>query len=126
EEQVDGRDVLRYDFKIPENRSGYVLSSPTGRAVVGQRGSYWADAKSLELLSVEARAVDIPFSLGILDLTNRIEYQRVPLGTSEVLLPKHAQTLIKNFDGTQKRNEMAFSGCREYKSESTIRFDTVK
>jgi hypothetical protein len=44
------------------------------------------------------------------------------IGSSSVLLPQSAELVVVNLDGTEMRNEIKFSGCREYGSESTVRF----
>jgi hypothetical protein len=126
EETVNGRKALRFDFDIPERMSGFVVSSGDFRARVGERGSYWADATTLDLLRLITHAVDIPAALGMKEVTTDIEYRRTRLGKVDVLLPKRAETLIVSFNGWQKKNVLNFPDCREYSTESTIRFDTEK
>ena len=51
-----------------------------------------------------------------------INYSRVRIGSSEVILPLSAEMSIVSFDGRKSRNVLEFSGCREYGSESKITF----
>ncbi len=122
EEQMDGRAAFRFDFEIPQMVSAYLLQSGSAKAIVGERGSYWVDAASLDLLRMEDSATDIPPTLPIQEVRTAIRYAKVRIGASEVILPQSAETTIVNFDGRQSRNVMDFSGCREYGSESKITF----
>jgi hypothetical protein len=54
--------------------------------------------------------------------TSGVLYARMQIGSSNVLLPQSAQLAVVNLDGTELRNEIKFSGCREYVAESTVHF----
>lgn len=120
----DGRTVLWYDFAMSEMLRSYQLQSGSAHATVGEEGRFWVDAQTLDLLRIESRAVDIPFGFPIADVTTTITYATVRIGSSDVILPETADTLIAEAVGGQQRNVIKFSGCREYGSESTIRFET--
>lgn len=123
EEKALGRAALRYDFEVSVIASGYVLQSGTHSATVGSHGTFWADAETLDLLRIEEHAADIPPVLGMRDVDTTINYARMRIGSSNPLLPTSAETVITDFFGGQKRNAIEFSGCREYGSESVIRFE---
>lgn len=122
EEKLAGRSTIWYGFEISQMFKSYKVQSDRAEAYVGQAGKYWVDADTLELLRIEAHAVDIPPIVGMRDITDIIDYAKVSIGNSLLLLPQRADTLIANLDGTQHRNVTEFSGCREYSSESVIRF----
>lgn len=125
EERILERPALRYDFVIPEMQAGYTITSGFASASVGIEGTFWADAETLELLRVEEHAVDIPPSLGIQDTSTTVTYARTHIGASDVLLPRWAETVLTNTNGWRGRNEIEFTGCREYVADSVIRFDSV-
>jgi hypothetical protein len=122
EETLDGRATIWYGFKIPEMYHAYRLQSATAQAYVGQEGKYWVDAGTLELLRIQERAVDIPPSVGMTEAQTTIDYAKVQLGPAPVLLPQSVDDRVTEMDGSQYRNVTAFSRCREYSSESLIRF----
>lgn len=118
--------ALRYDFVVPERQAGYRLTSSGVVESVGLQGTFWADAETLDLLRIEEHAVDIPPTLDVEETSTTVTYARTRIGTSDVLLPRWAETTITNTNGWHGRNAIEFSGCREYVAESVIHFDSVE
>jgi hypothetical protein len=119
-------DRLAYDFEIPVFLSGFRITAQGMSAVVGERGTFWVDANSLDLIRIEVHAVDVPPQVGMSAIDTTVEYARVSIGGDNVLLPQSAVQVAVRLVGPEQRNELKFSGCREYSSESTVRFgDTV-
>jgi hypothetical protein len=123
DEEIAGRPLARFDFAIPAAWSGYQIRANGASAVVRLTGSFWIDAASLELVRMEVRADEIPPALGIERTVTVIDYARMHIGDSEVLLPQDAKMLMDLLGGEVRRNEIGFSHCHEYLSESSIRFD---
>ena len=115
---------LGFDFEIAEFRSGWEISAHGVTAIVGSRGTIWVDPETLELPRIEEHAMDLPGALGWSAVEITIDYARMRIGTSNVLLPKTAETLVTEVTGEQTRNLVEFSGCREFVSDSTITFET--
>ena len=114
--------TLRYDFEVPVTASGYTVQSWGGTATVGTRGWFWVDAETLDLSRIEEHAADIPPALGLRDVETIIDYAWMHIGASDVLLPQFAEMTVTDYSGAQRKNKIEFSGCREYGSESVIRF----
>ncbi len=117
------RQALRYDFEVSSLFTGYTLTLNARSGMIGFRGSFWADAGSLDLLRMELHAIEIPPVLAEVkssDMT--MDYARVRVGRSDVLLPRFAEMLVTYASGAQERNVVELSGCREFVSESTIQF----
>jgi hypothetical protein len=118
--------ALRYDFELSALFGPYILEVDRMSGSTGLRGSLWVDAGSLDLLRVEASAVEIPPQLASVEgFRMTIDYARVRLGTSDALLPAAAEMNMKFVFGQNDRNFIEFSGCREFTSESTIDFYDV-
>jgi hypothetical protein len=124
EEEIGDRKLLRYDFRVPQMRSGYNIRTPYNGAVVAYHGSFWADGESLDVLHLRIVAESIPPVLGLADSAVDIEYQTARIGGADALLPKLADMLLTEFSGVEKRNVTRFSGCRQYGSESVVSFET--
>jgi hypothetical protein len=124
EAQAQSRTALAYDFEMTAFNSGYQLKSGSASATVGLRGTFWVDKESLDLLQIEEHAVGIPYDLGMSDVDTAITFAPVSIGSSVVLLPQSAETVIKERQGGENKNVTLFSGCRAYTSESVIHFDT--
>ncbi|HYP04625.1 MAG TPA: hypothetical protein VER03_00185 [Bryobacteraceae bacterium] len=119
----DGRQALRWDYVVPLAMSGYTLRSPPHQATVGYHGSFWVDAKTLQVLRLQVHADDIPAQLGIASAADTIDYQRVDLGGEDFLLPAKAELRMAARDGQENINLTTFTGCRQYAGESTISFE---
>jgi hypothetical protein len=123
DEDLAGRPVERFDYRVPELWSGYQIQANGVSAKVGMTGSFWIDPTFLELVRLEVRADEIPAALGIQRTAAVIDYARMRIGATDVLLPQDATLLLTLLSGEVRRNEIQFSHCREYLTESSIRFD---
>lgn len=112
----------RYDFEIPAFLGGWEIQSPHGKASAGAHGSFWADEESLDLTRIEVHATDFPLALGMSEIAETITYARMRIGSSSVILPQSGELVVTDLVGVVSSNHIQFSGCREYTSESTIRF----
>jgi hypothetical protein len=119
-----GRDALKYDFRVRAMESGWTLNIAGMSAVVGERGTFWADPATFEVLRLEIFADEIPPAFPAQSAEVGIEYGRVRVGSTDILVPQQAEVLITHTDGSQSRNLAEFSQCRQYHAESAIRFDT--
>lgn len=118
-----GRPALRYDWKLPYfgHRSHVSLSGGAGE--VSLRGSFWADAETLELLRLESHADEIPPTLPLAAMVTRIDYGRMTVHGREIRFPQSAETRLTETNGMETRNLIEFSHCRQYGAQSTLRFD---
>jgi hypothetical protein len=123
ERERNGRKTVRFDYEVPLLLSGFQLRVGDRAAVVGYRGSFWADAATLDLVRLEVHAVDIPPHLGLQAAGDSMEYARVPIGEGDFLLPESSELSMLSLDGSENVNRTRFSACRQYTGESVIRFD---
>jgi hypothetical protein len=122
EEKLGERATLWYSYEFPEMYHAFQLSYSGKSAYVGERGKFWVDAKSLELLQIEDSAFDIPSYLGLRDVTTVVTYAKVSISGSMVRLPQIAEMLVTEAGGAQNKNITEFANCRVYGSQSVIRF----
>src|SRR5579872_2243677 len=83
--------AVRYDFRIPQLRSGWSVTVPGGHGIVGAKGSFWADPETAELLRLEIHADEIPPDLPVFDVIQIASYGRMRIGEDEVMLPQSAE-----------------------------------
>ena len=123
-EELNGRKVHHFAYRIPRERSKYTVIVPQGKAVVGYEGSAWCDAQSLDLARLEIVMREIPENLGVSGGRLTIDYARVRVGRGDFLLPQSVDSSF-TFDGLDGHNHTSFSGCREYAVESGISFGEI-
>ncbi len=124
ETDLEGRRAVRFDFEIPIQRSQYFLGDNAKTTRVGYRGSFWADAASLDLLRLEIYVDEVPPPVEIKSGSNKMDYARVRLGDSDFLLPKSADMSIVTSSG-EWLNRTRFDDCRHYVGESVLTFGDI-
>ena len=122
-EELDGRRALRYDFRIPLMASGWTITYGQQTGKVGSTGSFWADEQTLDVLRLEVNGDSIPPDLAIAEVFTRINYGKVRIGASEVVLPQGAEVGMTGLLGGASRNRIEFTHCREYVGESVISYE---
>lgn len=123
DEDLGGRAVTRFDFVVPQALSTYQIQANGTSAKAGMTGSFWIDSNSVELVRLEVRADEIPAALGIDRTAAFIDYAQMHIGDSGVLLPQAAQLNLTLLSGEVRLNDIQFSHCHEYRTESAIHFD---
>lgn len=122
-----GRTLAEFAYSVPlENGGYYIEAKGQGQkfsAVVPYDGTFLVDPQTFDLVRLTVRAAQLPKELKICEATTTLEYANVRMNTSEFLLPINARLHVNNDDGTESENKMTFSGCHEFGSESTLRFD---
>lgn len=122
ETKVDGRDALRWDFRVPQFRSGYRLRVQRDSAIVGYHGSFWVSPVTLDLIRLQVFADDIPPRLKIRSADSSTDYAKVRIGERDFLLPQRSELNLADSDGSESRNRTRFTGCRQYTGESKLSF----
>ncbi len=120
---LDGRTLLRFDFRVGLMQSGFVLSDAAGReAEVPYGGSIWADPDNFDLVRIETDAREIPAYLEIVSAVSRIDYQSVDLNSENFLIPRMAHETTGLKSGAENHNRTEFSDCRRFGASSGISF----
>ncbi len=122
-EREEGR-VYRYSYRVPLLSSGYMIRSGDTKRIAGYHGTFEADALTFDVLSLDVIAdEEIPPELQILVAATRMRYRRVRIGEGEFLLPESSEIALTNYRGDENRNRIHLSACKQYGTESMIRFD---
>jgi hypothetical protein len=116
----------RYDFHISRMWSGYTIQRGGASGVAAMRGSFWADPETYDLRRVEFHADEIPPELLYADISTTIDYNRVRIGQSDVLLPQTADMRTADMDGVENRNLVEFTHCQGFRTESTLVFGAAR
>ena len=125
EETLDGRRTLRYDFRVSRAMTNYWIQAGEARALVPYRGSFWADAATLDVRRLALEVDEIPARLQVRRATTRIEYAKANIGASEFLLPVRVELVMALADGGESRNRTQFNGCKQYGVETEISFEEL-
>jgi hypothetical protein len=117
-----GRMALRYDFRVPARLSYWIVRMEEIEAEVGYHGSFWVARDSLDLIEVKFSSDDIPKPVGFGTLERTMQYERVPVGQSNLLLPSRVVMLAIDREGQETKVEIQFRNCHEYVVETLLHF----
>jgi hypothetical protein len=124
DEEIDGRRLARWDYRIPLMFSGQTFELEDGSGRVSLHGSFWADPATGDVVRLTIVAGDIPPTLPLSDAGWSIDYTPTAVGSGmNVLLPDSADFHMTKLSGEASEDRFAFTQCHSFAAESTIRFD---
>jgi hypothetical protein len=122
EHVLNERSVIRYDYDVPNFRSGYRIRVRPQEGVAAYRGSIYVDPRSLDLVRLAVNTYDIPPHVPVASTEETLDYARVPIGEQTFLLPQSSEMVIRDLQGSESRNRLRFTQCRQFAGESVLRF----
>ena len=122
EETLQGRRLARYDYRVPANLSGHTVSLPEGKGTVGEKGSFWADPATYDIVHISIEAEEIPPELPVAAYVTSIDYAHTILGGTDFLLPQSADSRLTRFSGEESRNHIEFTHCHLFGAQSSVSF----
>jgi hypothetical protein len=121
QEESGGRPAAKYDFRMPGK--ALEISIPGGLGTVGLEGSFWVDPQSLDLIRLDAHAIDIPPYLPLEEDDSKVYYARTQIGEYTALLAQEADLHMLETRGAENYDRIEFTHCRAFSAQSNIRFD---
>ncbi|MBV9157339.1 MAG: hypothetical protein JO097_13830 [Acidobacteriaceae bacterium] len=115
--------VYGFTYTVPLPVSHYHVQAKQGSLAVPFHGSFSAFTKNFELASLEVIADKIPDASDLCSIDTEMNYQVAHISGTDALIPALFSLRIDNSSHvyTVSRNE--YSQCREFRGESTLRFD---
>ena len=122
EEALHGHSAAKYRYRIPSLYSAWRLTFAGRSGLASSHGLFWVDTETLDLLRLEIDADQIPPDLPVKSVRTQIDYSPVRLGGKDSWIPQTAQLLWEDFAGSAGRNDIAFSHCRTFSTDTAISF----
>jgi hypothetical protein len=123
ETTYQGRPAIQYDYEVPWENSRYHIGMSGRDEIVAFRGSFLIDAETFDLLRLEVLADEIPPELELDRVVSILEYAPVKIGAGDYLLPKRSELSMVALDGSESRNRIELTACRQYSADSKLVFD---
>lgn len=123
--QLDGREMLRYDYRVPQSAGAYRLRSARGAAVVGYHGSFWVAEGSADPVRIKVIFDKVPTELGFSAARSLLDYGTVKIGAATALVPQAAETVFTDTRGNEHRNQLSFESCHEFVGETVVKFNVA-
>jgi hypothetical protein len=123
-EQNQGRAFAVYSYHVPTPASRYQLklgSRSEDLATLAYEGKFWIDPQSAELSRMTIVVPRPPVQSETCRVETTIDYQRVRIGGSRLLLPQLTMLKLWDADGARYENRIEYAACRAFQSESVFR-----
>ena len=122
EEDFQGKRAIHFEFKITQMFSGWSIRFTNAGAIVGYHGSFYADPVTFDLEHIDVIADDIPSMLMLSSVQDKVDYAVARIGDGNFLLPSESELSLVGVAGTEDRNHVKFSSCRQFSGESVLTF----
>jgi hypothetical protein len=118
----DGHQSYRYKFFVPLEKSQFLVKH-RGAQVVAYEGSVWVDSTTLDLVRVDIKVKHLDPKLGVRWIEEVMHYSVMHIGATDVVLPHKSELGITDDDGIYSLNQVELQSCREFQSESIVKYD---
>lgn len=122
EQMLDGRLTLRWNYSVDQRDNSFAVRVSGRQAVLASHGSFWADAKTLDVIRLEVEGDEIPPELELLRVSDSVDYMRVKIGGDSFLLPHSAESRLLDSHNKESVNRVRFTSCRQYLGETKLSF----
>lgn len=121
-----GETLAVYQYRVPTQRSRYEIklsSKPGDVATLAYEGKFWIDSQNAELRRMTIAVPQTPPRSETCRIETSIDYHRVPISGSQLLLPQLTLLKLWDSDGSRYENRTTYGACRAFQSESVLRTD---
>ena len=126
EQFIEGHRLLEYSYDVPQNISKYEIDmNRKDHYITGYSGTFLLDRDDPDLFRLLVRTAELREQSGKCQAISEVEYERVPIHGSLVLVPRETRLLVLGRNGEETRNTTSYADCHEYSSKSVLRYDVV-
>ena len=122
-QSINGKTAFEYAYRVPREASRFEVRVGSAWRPTAYEGEFLLDPQTLELQRLTIRTVELLADAPFCQAAATLDYERVRIDRTDVLLPRQSQLDIVLRNGPETRNVTTFSKCREYQAESEIVFD---
>ena len=115
--------AYRFRYYVPLNSSGYHVRGRKGNFLAPYHGTFVIRADTFQLQSLSVDAGEIPKAAEVCSANSEISYQNVEIAGKSLLIPKSFQLHMLNMTALDTFSQSEYTQCREFRGESTLRFD---
>lgn len=120
---VEGRLRLEFSFDVPRDDSHYKVKIGNSWETTAYHGTIEVDTEAVEVSRIHVQTAILPPAAGTCQTTSDLSIAPTPIGDWRFPLTVAARQHFVASNGEEAVNTTRFSNCREYRGESTIRFE---
>ena len=111
----DGHETFRYDLRVPQEKSGLLVTHDSARAVVPFEGSVWVDVENARSGPRGAPKVNrIPSNVGVRSIEKSMHYRLIHVANADFLLPGKTELAATDDLGNYSLSMIRLDQCREF------------
>ena len=118
----EGHQTLRFNFKVPLERSQFLVKHGGVESLVPYEGTVWVDADTFNLVRVDLQVKQIPRYVGLRFIEEMLHYESMSIGNDTVLLPRKSELGVTDEMGNYGLNLVELQQCREFKTDSIVKY----
>lgn len=118
----DGHQTFRYDLRVPQDKSGFVVKHDSAQAIVPFEASVWVDVETLDLVRADLKVNRIPSYVGVRSIEKSMHYRLIHIADADFLLPDKTELSATDELGNYSLTVIRLDQCREFTGESTIKY----
>jgi hypothetical protein len=118
----DGRKTLRYDLRVPVEKSAFRVRHGGAEGLAGYDGTIWVDADTFDLVRVDYKVNRIPAHVGVILIEQSLHYKPKQIGKSEFNLPDHSELAATDSAGNYCLDMIKLDNCREFAANSVVKY----
>jgi hypothetical protein len=126
--KLRGRVMAVFNYFIDSGHSSYSIDYSGGpgddqRIITAYRGFVYADANTGEIDRIAFSAVNIPSSFPVRKADELVDYDLVPIGDQQAVLPLRALLNMSSVPHQTNKNEIEFRNYHKYSADTVIKYD---
>jgi hypothetical protein len=122
ERMLDGRRCVGWNYSVERWHNSFVVRVSGREATLASHGSFWADAKTLDVVRLEVEGDEIPPEFELLGAGDSVDYTRLKIGDDAFLLAHSAESHMLDSHNNESVNRILFTSCRQYLGETKLSF----
>ncbi len=115
--------LFEYRYRVPLEASHYHVQAGVTWRFTPYDGTFRLDPASAELKQLTVRTAELPSITGSCEATTLMDFERLPIGAGEYLIPRQTRLQVIGRDAGFTENSVAYTACHEFRGESVVRFD---
>jgi hypothetical protein len=115
--------LARVDFAVPAVRSGFAVTAGGASVPAGLQGSVWFARDTLNIRRLEVRVAEMPRTIRVAGTREVTSYADAVVGDVPAVLPVESELVLRDRDGSERRNRARFDDCHRYSGSATVRYD---
>jgi hypothetical protein len=122
--EVDGRAVLEYSFSVRREDSHYKMKLNDGSWLyTAYSGRFQVDAATEDVLRMSVQTAELPHAANSCMIETIMDFGGAEIGGAPIRVATHSSQRFVYETGEEAENTTTFANCREYRGESTIKYD---